>query len=537
MNPGDEALSPTTAPTPPPTPSAGPAAVPPCAPAAAPTAEAVLRWIASGGAEPWFPSAHAKRTGTPRDSLDEPLTELRLAELVKIVAWVRGVGQGYVLTDAGRDLFTRAPAAVPPPEPPPQPVMAPVPPPRPDITEDRLPVVTAALVIANVLWFFVGLVFAMRVGVSADEYLGKGSTTVLERIGGVCGSDLLRGEWWRLATCCFVHIGVMHLLLNMLVLGGLGPLSEALWGRFRTVLIYAVSGLGGSCLAMALRPTADNGAETLLAGASGAIWGLLTALLAWLLVHGSTLHPASADGLFRRLMVMLVVNGLASFLPQISWEGHLGGGVAGLLTAGLLNVARLGDRTRRVAAVVLLVSLPALCVSGLMLVMKTGRTWAVLRERAAQGEEARRELNANDHRRAFNERVTELLPPVVPERAPRPGRVMPAGRLTPGERLTVVPLVCAPRGYFQTAAARLRVAAVRSAAARLEEGMSGPPTGDEEVDRRREQLRAYAAARGRELDLLGAMLAARSLPDVPAWQAWGDARREADRLWDELPKK
>src|SRR5690242_10652790 len=99
MSPGDEPRPPATADSPPPpenptTSGAGPRC--------APTPEDVLRWVAAGAPEPWFPSAHAKLTGTPRDSLDDPLTELRLADLVKIATWVRGVGQGYVLTPAGQ---------------------------------------------------------------------------------------------------------------------------------------------------------------------------------------------------------------------------------------------------------------------------------------------------------------------------------------------------------------------------------------------------------------------------------------------------
>ena len=50
---------------------------------------------------PWFPSRFATETGVPRDSLDDPLAELRLAELVKVAEWVRGVGQGYALTPEG----------------------------------------------------------------------------------------------------------------------------------------------------------------------------------------------------------------------------------------------------------------------------------------------------------------------------------------------------------------------------------------------------------------------------------------------------
>jgi membrane associated rhomboid family serine protease len=535
MNPGDEGLSPATADTTPP--PAGPGAEACCAPAAGPpTAEAVLRWVAAGGPEPWFPSVHAKQTGTPRDSLDEPLTELRLADLVKIVAWVRGVGQGYALTPAGQVALgggfafapprIRAAAAPPvPAEPVAEDEAAPAAPARDDVIEFRPPVVTPALLIATVLWFFIGLVVAVRVGVPVGEYLWKGDPRVLARLGAVTGPDLLRGEWWRLISSCFVHFGAVHLALNMFVLGGVGPLAELLWGRARTAVVYALSGLAGSCLAMALSPAGEDGAVNMLAGASGAVWGVSTSLLLWLLLFGSYLPPVLAGDLFRRLCVMLALNAAASFLPNVSWQAHLGGGVAGFLTAGLLNAARFGDRRRRLAAAVTLVLLPVVCVSGLLTAMRSSPSWVALRERVAQAEAARRAAEDAAHRQAYNEQASELVPPIAPD------------HVEPVEQSTVRHLVRAPRGFFETTVVRAKLTVMRAAAARAEAGMSVPPTGVEAVDRRRAQVRAYAAARVREFDLLLAMLDAGGVPDEAAWRAWGDARRDAARLWDEIAKK
>jgi membrane associated rhomboid family serine protease len=440
MNPGDEVLSPTAAdPTPLPLKKlADHGAESRYALAAgAPTAEVVLRWIAASGSEPWFPSVHAKQTGTPRDSLDDPLSELRLAELVKIVTWVRGVGQGYALTPAGQaaladaSVFARPPTLsdVPPTESA-EGEPAPAVPSHADLLDLRPPVVTPALLIATVLWFFVGLVFAVRVGVPAGEYLWTGNPAVLARLGAVTGPDLLRGEWWRLASCCFVHFGAVHLALNMFILGVVGPLAELLWGRGRTAIIYAMSGLAGSCLAMALSPTVGGGVNT-LAGASGAIWGVSTSLLAWMLLFGSRLPPVLARNLFRRLCLMLAMNAGISCLPHISWEAHLGGGLAGFLTAGLLNVARLDDRPRRRAAVVILVLLPVVCVTGLLTAMQSSPDWVALRAREAQSEAARREEQANLHQRASNEQVAARLPRITAGTARQAGHgaVREANRL------------------------------------------------------------------------------------------------------------
>jgi membrane associated rhomboid family serine protease len=535
MNPGDEAHSPATA-GPPPLPQqpAEAGAGSNCAPAGPPTAAAVLLWVAAGGAEPWFPSVHARQTGTPRDSLDDPLTELRLADLVQIVAWVRGVGQGYALTPAGRAALagTSVRLVAPPPVVPARPVepaaedeSSAVAPSRQYMLDLRPPVVTPALLVATVLWFFIGLVVAMRVGAPVGEYLGKGNAVVLARLGAVTGWDLLRGEWWRLATNCFVHFGLIHLAMNMFSLGVVGPLSEVFWGRGRTVILYAVSGLAGSCLAMVLSPTAEGGAPVMLAGASGAIWGVSTSLVVWLMLFGSGLPPALAGDLFRRLCLTLAVNAAVSFLPTVSWQAHFGGGAAGALTAGLLNVVRFGDRRRRLAAVVALLLVPVVCVTGLLAAMRSSPAWATLRDRVAQVEMARREVEEEAHRRAYNEQASALVSPIAPE------------QVGPVEKSAVLFLSRAPRGFFQTTAMRAKVTALRAAAVRAEAGMSGPPTGVDVVDRRRNQVRAYAAARTREFDLLLAMLAGGGVPDAPAWQAWGDARREAERRWDEIAKK
>ena len=96
MTTGHEVESPTTdAPTPPPAKTVSLGGGP-----ATPTPESVLRAIAAN-AGPWFPSTYAAQANVPRDSLDEPLSVLRLAGLVRIDAWVRNVGQGYVLTSLG----------------------------------------------------------------------------------------------------------------------------------------------------------------------------------------------------------------------------------------------------------------------------------------------------------------------------------------------------------------------------------------------------------------------------------------------------
>src|SRR5262249_38328108 len=80
-----------------------------------PTPDAILR-LCAASAPAWFPSGYAAETGTDRDSLDEPLNQLRLGGLVRIGGWEPGKGQCYVLTDAGRAALAGGRPIVPRPD-------------------------------------------------------------------------------------------------------------------------------------------------------------------------------------------------------------------------------------------------------------------------------------------------------------------------------------------------------------------------------------------------------------------------------------
>src|SRR6516162_9893125 len=70
-----------------------------------PTHEALLRLCAAAAPKPWYPKVYAQTSGVPRDSLDVPLNELRLAGLIRLTEWEKGTGQGYVLTDFGAEVL------------------------------------------------------------------------------------------------------------------------------------------------------------------------------------------------------------------------------------------------------------------------------------------------------------------------------------------------------------------------------------------------------------------------------------------------
>ncbi|MET9833007.1 rhomboid family intramembrane serine protease [Streptomyces sp. NPDC006385] len=128
------------------------------------------------------------------------------------------------------------------------------------------------------------------------------------------------GEWYRLVTSMFTHEAPWHIGFNMLSLWWLGGPLEAALGRARYLTVYCVSGLAGSVLAYLLTsPT------TATLGASGAVFGLFgaTAVLMRRLNHD-----------MRPIIALLAINLILTFSPgfNISWQAHIGGLVAGVIT-------------------------------------------------------------------------------------------------------------------------------------------------------------------------------------------------------------
>lgn len=138
------------------------------------------------------------------------------------------------------------------------------------------------------------------------------------------------GEWWRLLTYGFVHLGLTHIAFNMLSLWFVGRELERVFGRARFLVVYMISILGGGVGVMLFEP---QGA----AGASGAVFGLLGAILVMLL----RLRQPPGQILF-----WIGLNVAFSVLvPNISLAGHLGGLVVGAAAAAILVYAPPRNRT------------------------------------------------------------------------------------------------------------------------------------------------------------------------------------------------
>lgn len=140
------------------------------------------------------------------------------------------------------------------------------------------------------------------------------------------------GEWYRLPTSAFLHYGPMHIVFNMWALYVIGPPLEIALGRARFIALYLMSALGGSVVVYML---STLGAQT--AGASGAVFGLFGATF----VIGRRLNMDT-----RWVIGLIVINLVITFVvPNISWQGHLGGLVTGAVIAAAYAYAPRKHRT------------------------------------------------------------------------------------------------------------------------------------------------------------------------------------------------
>jgi rhomboid protease GluP len=135
----------------------------------------------------------------------------------------------------------------------------------------------------------------------------------------------LAGEFWRLITCCFLHIGIFHLLMNMYALIYIGVLLEPHLGRTRFLACYLLSGLTASIASLWWHDF------TISAGASGAIFGLYGVFLAMLTTD--LIEKSSRKALMLSVGIFVGYNIINGFKPNsgIDNAAHLGGLLGGLI--------------------------------------------------------------------------------------------------------------------------------------------------------------------------------------------------------------
>ena len=168
---------------------------------------------------------------------------------------------------------------------------------------------------------------------------------------------LVNGEWWRIVTAMFVHVGILHLATNMWCLWNLGLLAEPLMGSFGLFAVYILTGAAGNLLSTAknwMFPIHDASGALYFqagAGASGAVFGIAGALVVLL---RSKLLPVPPDEVRRlrksviyfaaiNLLIGLSINFGSGFTGvEVDNSAHIGGFLCGLLFAAPM-VPRIGS--------------------------------------------------------------------------------------------------------------------------------------------------------------------------------------------------
>ena len=141
------------------------------------------------------------------------------------------------------------------------------------------------------------------------------------------------GAYWQLMTSAFTHVQIWHIGFNMLALWVLGPQLELALGRVRFLVLYLLSALTGSA-----RSTGSPATYSSTLGASGAIFGLMGALL---------VIAYKVRGDVQQIMIWIGINAVLTFtVSDISWQGHLGGFLGGVVIAGILVYAPRQRRNR-----------------------------------------------------------------------------------------------------------------------------------------------------------------------------------------------
>jgi membrane associated rhomboid family serine protease len=178
--------------------------------------------------------------------------------------------------------------------------------------------VTRALIAINIIVYLATV--ATGGGISSDR------GTIWDH-GALAGPLVASGDYWRLLTSTFMHIGPEHLGFNMLVLWFVGTPLEERMGRGRFLLLYLMAGLAGSAGAILVSPCVFT------VGASGAIFGLFGA--------GLVLERQGVHLFGSWLFVIVVINLALTFGSSgISVGGHIGGLIGGAVA--MLGLSRFG---------------------------------------------------------------------------------------------------------------------------------------------------------------------------------------------------
>ncbi|WP_238918472.1 rhomboid family intramembrane serine protease [Clostridium sp. YIM B02555] len=156
-----------------------------------------------------------------------------------------------------------------------------------------------------------------------DNLINGINNSVLVDFGAKDNILINQGQIWRLFTCAFLHSGFIHIACNMYSLYIIGPQIEQIYGARKYLIIYTVSCVTASLLSYFMNP------DSISVGASGAIFGLMGALLAFAFIERNKIQKKYMSSLMQVIIINLFI-GLS--ISNIDNFAHIGGLVGGVLT-------------------------------------------------------------------------------------------------------------------------------------------------------------------------------------------------------------
>lgn len=185
----------------------------------------------------------------------------------------------------------------------------------------KMPYVTIGLAAVNIMVYLI------------LEFLGDTENALFIAEHGGMSPEFIRynNQWWRILTAGFIHFGISHLANNMLVFCCVGLRLEPALGHLKMFLLYLFSLVGGGLLSYVMM--LHTGDYAVSAGASGAVFGTIAALLWVVIWHRGRFEGLTVRGMFGMLALSLYYG--FSTIGVDNWC-HLGGAIAGFIAAIIL---------------------------------------------------------------------------------------------------------------------------------------------------------------------------------------------------------
>lgn len=215
---------------------------------------------------------------------------------------------------------------------------------RENIMKNKKPILTYFLIIINVIIFALMYIY------------GNGSENLdtLVKFGANYTPLVKSGEYYRMITSAFLHIGVMHLIFNMYALYVAGSQIEYIYGRVKYIFIYLISAIMGSLFTVAL-----SGDNVVAAGASGAIFGLFGSLL----YFGYNYRGYMGNALISQIVPVVALNIFIGFSnPNIGNAAHIGGLIGGYLISMVLGANINEENKNRLNGIIITIILTAFMI-------------------------------------------------------------------------------------------------------------------------------------------------------------------------------